>query len=65
MSSLVTMAHKAGKQTNKFIVCKTIYLLNILGLMPNLKPENSTKDPKKRRDWRRFNHYFDESTIKC
>ncbi|EFA07649.2 large ribosomal subunit protein mL66 [Tribolium castaneum] len=46
MSSLVTMAHKAG-------------------LMPNLKPSNSRKDPKKRPLWKKFNKYFDESTIKC
>ncbi|XP_068895042.1 large ribosomal subunit protein mL66 [Tenebrio molitor] len=45
MSSLVTMAQKAG-------------------LMANLKPENSKKDPKKRPKWKKFNKYFDESTIK-
>ncbi|CAD7092859.1 unnamed protein product [Hermetia illucens] len=35
------------------------------GLMPNLTPENSKKDPKKRREWKKFNKYFDENTIKC
>ncbi|CAH1163776.1 unnamed protein product [Phaedon cochleariae] len=45
MSSLVTMAQKAG-------------------LMPNLNPANSKKDPKKRFQWKKFNKYFDESTIK-
>lgn len=45
VSTMVTMAHKAG-------------------LMPNLKPKNSTRDPTKRRDWRKLNTYFDEKTIK-
>ncbi|XP_023024319.1 mitochondrial ribosomal protein S18A [Leptinotarsa decemlineata] len=45
MSSLVTMAQKAG-------------------LMPNLTPANSNKDPKRRYGWKKFNKYFDESTIK-
>lgn len=45
MSSLVTMAQKAG-------------------LMPNLTPAASKKDPKKRRQWKKFNKYFDETTIK-
>ncbi|KAJ3648215.1 hypothetical protein Zmor_020035 [Zophobas morio] len=34
------------------------------GLMPNLNPPNSNKDPKKRHHWKKFNKYFDESTIK-
>lgn len=46
MSSLVTMAHKAG-------------------LMPNLKPANSKKDPKLRSGWKKYNKYYDESTIKA
>ncbi|KAG5884976.1 hypothetical protein JTB14_000367 [Gonioctena quinquepunctata] len=45
MSSLVTMAQKAG-------------------LMPNLNPANSNKDPKKRYEWKKYNKYFDESTIR-
>ncbi|KAK5649050.1 hypothetical protein RI129_003942 [Pyrocoelia pectoralis] len=45
MSSLVTMAHKAG-------------------LMPNLKPPSSHNDPKKRSGWKKYNKYFDESTIR-
>ncbi|XP_018563367.1 39S ribosomal protein S18a, mitochondrial [Anoplophora glabripennis] len=45
MSSLVTMAQKAG-------------------LMPNLNPANSKKDPKTRYEWKKFNKYFDETTIK-
>ncbi|KAJ8932076.1 hypothetical protein NQ314_014978 [Rhamnusium bicolor] len=35
------------------------------GLMPNLNPDYSHKDPKKRYEWKKFNKYFDESTIKC
>ncbi|XP_050505134.1 28S ribosomal protein S18a, mitochondrial [Diabrotica virgifera virgifera] len=34
------------------------------GLMPNLTPGYSHKDPKKRYRWKRYNKYFDESTIK-
>ncbi|XP_014262338.1 39S ribosomal protein S18a, mitochondrial [Cimex lectularius] len=33
------------------------------GLMSNLTPANSKKDPKKRKDYKKFNTYFDESTI--
>ncbi|XP_076065359.1 mitochondrial ribosomal protein S18A [Oratosquilla oratoria] len=35
------------------------------GLMSNLTPENSKKDPKKRRGSKKFNCYFDENTIIC
>ncbi|XP_060523740.1 large ribosomal subunit protein mL66 [Cylas formicarius] len=34
------------------------------GLMPNLAPSFSKKDPKKRFGWKKFNKYFDETTIK-
>ncbi|XP_005178094.1 large ribosomal subunit protein mL66 [Musca domestica] len=34
------------------------------GLMPNLTPANSKKDPKKRFGWKKFNKYFNEKTIK-
>lgn len=35
-----------------------------LGLMPNLVPAYSKKDCfKKRRDWKKYNTYFDENTI--
>ncbi|KAJ8962741.1 hypothetical protein NQ318_001139 [Aromia moschata] len=34
-------------------------------LMPNLNPSWSKKDPKRRYGWKKFNKYFDESTIKC
>ncbi|XP_055906352.1 28S ribosomal protein S18a, mitochondrial [Eupeodes corollae] len=34
------------------------------GLMPNLTPAWSTKDPKRRSGWKKFNKYFFESTIK-
>ncbi|KAH8306235.1 hypothetical protein KR018_004918 [Drosophila ironensis] len=34
------------------------------GLMPNLAPSWSKRDPKKRFGWRKFNKYFLESTIK-
>lgn len=34
------------------------------GLMPNLAPKWSKMDPKRRRDWKKFNTYFDEKTIR-
>ncbi|KAK2726678.1 large ribosomal subunit protein mL66-like [Artemia franciscana] len=34
------------------------------GLLMNLTPDYSKKDPKRRRGWKRFNTYYDESTIK-
>ncbi|XP_018801749.1 PREDICTED: 28S ribosomal protein S18a, mitochondrial [Bactrocera latifrons] len=34
------------------------------GLMPNLAPAWSKKDPKKRFGWRKFNKYYLEETIK-
>ncbi|CAL1680170.1 unnamed protein product [Lasius platythorax] len=34
------------------------------GLMPNIAPKRSKMDPKRRRDWKKFNTYFDEDTIK-
>ncbi|XP_001866038.2 28S ribosomal protein S18a, mitochondrial [Culex quinquefasciatus] len=35
------------------------------GLMPNINPAWSKRDPKKRFQWKKNNKYFDESTIKC
>lgn len=32
--------------------------------MCSLAPENSKKDPTKRKDWKKYNTYFDESTIR-
>lgn len=32
--------------------------------MSTLAPENSKKDPTKRKQWKKYNTYFDESTIK-
>lgn len=40
-------------------------LIFVLGLMCSLAPENSKKDPSKRKFWKKYNTYFDESTIKC
>ncbi|XP_029172748.1 39S ribosomal protein S18a, mitochondrial [Nylanderia fulva] len=34
------------------------------GLMPNLAPKWSKRNPKRRRDWKKFNTYFDENTIR-
>ncbi|XP_055547118.1 28S ribosomal protein S18a, mitochondrial [Wyeomyia smithii] len=35
------------------------------GLMPNINPAWSKRDPKQRYQWKKYNKYFDESTIKC
>ncbi|XP_053695148.1 30S ribosomal protein S18 [Sabethes cyaneus] len=35
------------------------------GLMPNMNPSWSKRDPKQRYQWKKYNKYFDESTIKC
>lgn len=32
--------------------------------MCSLAPANSKRDPSRRRDWKKYNTYFDESTIK-
>ncbi|XP_055387655.1 28S ribosomal protein S18a, mitochondrial [Condylostylus longicornis] len=34
------------------------------GLMPNLNPVNSHKNPKKRFGWKKYNKYYNEFTIK-
>lgn len=31
--------------------------------MCSLAPENSKNDPTRRKDWKKYNTYFDESTI--
>lgn len=31
--------------------------------MPNINPANSKKDPKRRPGWKKYNKYFDETTI--
>lgn len=33
------------------------------GLMPNINPANSKKDPHKRFGWKKCNKYFDEDTL--
>lgn len=41
-----------------------IYLFPSAGLMSNINPSWSHKDPKKRHKYKKFNTYFDETTIK-
>uniref|UniRef100_A0A0A9Y4V7 Large ribosomal subunit protein mL66 n=1 Tax=Lygus hesperus TaxID=30085 RepID=A0A0A9Y4V7_LYGHE len=50
-------------KTQQKKVSKMVAMAQKAGLMSNLTPENSKKDPKKRRQWRKFNTYFDENTI--
>jgi len=70
---MVAMAQKAGLFTlNLFYACMHVrneklsiyFSSSILGLMSNLTPAWSHKNPKKRKDWKKFNTYFDEDTIK-
>ncbi|XP_052866689.1 28S ribosomal protein S18a, mitochondrial [Anopheles cruzii] len=35
------------------------------GLMSNLNPASSKLDPKRRYQWKKYNKYYDEDTIKC
>ena len=35
------------------------------GLMPTMAPANSRCDPSRRKKWKRFNTYYDETTIKA
>ncbi|XP_059052200.1 large ribosomal subunit protein mL66 [Achroia grisella] len=44
-------------------VGKMVTMAQKAGLMINMTPKNCAKDPKKRRDHKKFNTYFDESTI--
>lgn len=69
IGTMVTMAQKAGI----YFISKKIFLPFLLiycffyfikGLMPNIAPENSKKDPKKRYQWKKYNKYFDEDTLK-
>ncbi|KAL4716734.1 hypothetical protein ACJJTC_004853 [Scirpophaga incertulas] len=42
---------------------KMVSMAQKAGLMINLTPTNCNKDPKRRRDYKKFNTYFDEKTI--
>ncbi|XP_013194297.1 large ribosomal subunit protein mL66 [Amyelois transitella] len=42
---------------------KMVTMAQKAGLMINLTPAYCRKDPKKRRDYKKFNTYFDEATI--
>lgn len=37
--------------------------VNFEGLMPNIGPAGSKRDPKKRFGWKKYNKYYDENTI--
>ncbi|CAH2048780.1 unnamed protein product, partial [Iphiclides podalirius] len=42
---------------------KLVTMAQKAGLMINLTPSNCNKNPRKRRDYKKFNTYFDEKTI--
>ncbi|CAG5045360.1 unnamed protein product [Parnassius apollo] len=44
-------------------ISKLVTMAQKAGLMINLTPSYCHKDPKKRRDYKKFNTYFDEKTI--
>ncbi|KAF6210654.1 hypothetical protein GE061_013761 [Apolygus lucorum] len=50
-------------KTQQKKVSKMVAMAQKAGLMSNLTPANSKKDPKKRQKWKKFNTYFDEGTI--
>lgn len=41
-----------------------IEFLYFQGLMGTLKPKGYKMDPKKRYEWKKYNQYYDEDTIK-
>ncbi|KDR24159.1 39S ribosomal protein S18a, mitochondrial [Zootermopsis nevadensis] len=43
---------------------KMVAMAQKAGLMPNIAPPKSKMDPKRRYKWKKYNTYFDESTIK-
>ncbi|PSN44716.1 hypothetical protein C0J52_16648 [Blattella germanica] len=42
---------------------KMVAMAQKAGLMPNIGPPSSKKDPKRRYKWKKCNTYYDESTI--
>ncbi|XP_015120282.1 28S ribosomal protein S18a, mitochondrial isoform X2 [Diachasma alloeum] len=44
---------------------KLVAMSQKAGLMPNLNPPNSNRDPKKRQGFKAFNVYYDETTIEA
>ncbi|XP_041979628.1 28S ribosomal protein S18a, mitochondrial [Aricia agestis] len=52
------LCHRQQKKIGKLVT-----MAQKAGLMINLTPSYCKKDPKKRRDYKKFNTYFDESTI--
>ncbi|XP_026817281.1 28S ribosomal protein S18a, mitochondrial [Rhopalosiphum maidis] len=51
-------------KTQQKRMSKLVSMAHKAGLMCNLAPDNSKKDPTKRKLWKKYNTYFDESTIK-
>ena len=50
--------------SQQYRITHLITMAKKAGLMPNLAPANSHRDPAKRRRSKKFNRYFDETTIK-
>ncbi|XP_012254738.2 39S ribosomal protein S18a, mitochondrial [Athalia rosae] len=51
-------------RTQQGRVATMVAMAQKAGLMSNLTPATSKKDPKRRWDWKKFNTYFDETTIR-
>lgn len=51
-------------RTQQKKMSKLVSMAHKAGLMCNLAPVNSKKDTTKRKLWKKYNTYFDESTIK-
>ncbi|XP_050438629.1 39S ribosomal protein S18a, mitochondrial [Adelges cooleyi] len=51
-------------KTQQKRVGKLVSMAHKAGLMCNITLENKIKNPSNRKDWKKYNTYFDESTIK-
>lgn len=46
-------------------ISSLIIMAQKAGLMPNLNPPGSHCDPSRRKKWKKFNTYYDETTIRA
>jgi hypothetical protein len=63
-SSICVYIYKQVNVKLRLLTTAACYILVLPGLMPNIAPPGSKRDPTKRYGWKKFNTYFDESTIK-
>ncbi|XP_050531586.1 28S ribosomal protein S18a, mitochondrial [Daktulosphaira vitifoliae] len=51
-------------RTQQKRISKMVSMAHKAGLMCNITLNDKVKDPSKRKDWKKYNTYYDESTIK-